>query len=198
MPTPILLLDVMSTLVSEPFIEDVPRFLGLSLDELRAQRCHDAYLQFERGQIGEVEYGQRFFSSGEPLDLEGMKATLHRSVELLPGVPEVLDRCKAAGLPMYALSNYSEWYRVIDAKTGLSRWLDWSFVSCRTGYRKPEPEAYLGPCETLGVSPQSCVFVDDRASNVDAAERVGMRTILRAPETDLARELEALGVLPPT
>lgn len=189
-----LLLDVMSTLVSEPFYEDIPAFLGIDLAELRARRNHDAYLAFEKGQIDEVAYADQFFLDDERLDIEGMKATLRRSARLLPGVEGCLERAQKAGIPMYALSNYSAWYTEIDAATGLSRFLDWRFVSCRTGVRKPDPEAYLGPAQALGLDVGECLFVDDRTLNTEAAEAVGMPALLRTPELDLEAAFERLGV----
>ena len=97
---------------------------------------------------------------------------------------------------MYALSNYSCWYRLIDEKLGLSRYLDWRFVSCNTGIRKPDPEAYLGAARALEVSPADCIFVDDRRRNVDAAVKVGMHGILRTRDIgELRAALGALGVL---
>lgn len=197
MPRPILLLDVMSTLVSEPFYEDVPRFLGLDLEQLRARKDQEAFHAFERGRISESEYGRRFFLDGAPLDVEGMKRTLRQSVRLLPGVERALERLRAAEVPMYALSNYSEWYRVIDEATGLSRFIGWDFVSCRTGFRKPEPEAYLHPVRALGVNPADCLFVDDRPKNVAGAEAIGMPALLRTPEMDLEAELMGRVEAPP-
>lgn len=190
----ILLLDVMSTLVSEPFVEDIPRFLGLSLEQLRLRASHQAYLDFESGRIDEHTYGRRFFADGTPLDIEGMKATLRSSTKLLPGVEAALTRALRQSVPMYALSNYSVWYSEIDAATALSRFVDWSFVSCHTGVRKPDPEAYLGPARSLGVSVEDCLFVDDRELNVDAARAVGMPALLRTPELDLEAALVEAGV----
>jgi HAD superfamily hydrolase (TIGR01509 family) len=195
MPPAVLLLDVMSTLVSEPFIEAIPEFLGMSLEELRAKKDPEAFLDFERGLIGEQEYGQRFFLAPEPLDVEGMKDTLRRSARLLPGVEDALGRVRDTGVPMYALSNYSEWYAVIDEATGLSRYLDWRYVSCHTGVRKPDPEAYLRPIRELGGLPSRFLFVDDRPINVEGARRCGMQVLLRTPEMDLGSAFESLGVL---
>lgn len=193
----ILLLDVMSTLVTEPFLQDIPTFLGMSLDELRAKKDPQAHIEFEKGRIGEREYARRFFLDGTPLDVEGLKATLRASVKLLPGVEAALHRLKVHGIPMYALSNYSEWYTVIDAATDLSRFLDWSFVSCRTGVRKPDADAYLGAARALGVHPGDCLFVDDRESNVAAARALGMPALLRTPDLDLQAAFVEQGVLPP-
>lgn len=185
----------MSTLVSEPFWEDVPKFLGMSLDELRDRRCPEAFYEFERGQIGELEYADRFFTDDTRLDIEGMKETLKQSVKLLPGTLDTLQALKARAIPMYALSNYSEWYKVIDAATDLSSYLDWKFVSCKTGWRKPEAEAYRNVLNTLKVAPQTCLFVDDRRVNVEAGQKAGMHVLLRTPELDLGQALAQFGLV---
>lgn len=190
----ILLLDVMGTLVSEPFVKEIPEFLGLSLDELRARQNRPVFHEFERGAIDEASYAARYFLDGPLEDVAGMRRTLREGTRLLPGVEATLERLKAAGVPTYALSNYSVWFEEIDAATGLSRYLEWKFVSCKTGVRKPDPEAYLGPARTLGVPPEACLFVDDRDYNVEAAREVGMRAIHRTPELDLGAALEAAGV----
>jgi FMN phosphatase YigB (HAD superfamily) len=47
-------------------------------------------------------------------------------------------------------------------------------LSSDVGARKPDPEIYLRSAEILGVAPEQCVFVDDRADNVSGATRLGM------------------------
>lgn len=191
----ILLLDVMSTLVSEPFYEDIPNFLGLSLSELREVRDLEAFHEFEVGHLSEAEYAQRYFKDNRVLDTDGLKATLLRSVQFLPGVESTLKRLKQERVQMHTLSNYSIWYQVIDEAVDLSRYVPWTFVSCKTGVRKPAKEAYLAPLKTLGVSPSECLFVDDRPQNVEAAEKLGIESILRTPELDLEQALIDKGVL---
>lgn len=193
---PILLFDVMSTLVTEPFFEVVPAFFGMSLDELLAQKHPSAWVDFEHGRIDEATYFERFFADGRPVDGEGLKAAMRDFYALMPGVADLLDELAARGHPMYAVSNYPVWYQLIEDKLTLSKWLKWDFVSCDTGHRKPDLEAYRHVVRTLAVPAHRCVFVDDRAGNVDAAREVGMQGILRTPECDTLRaDLVALGVL---
>ena len=78
------------------------------------------------------------------------------------------------GVPMHLLSNYPPWYQLCDRRLGVTRWVRPSFVSCHTGVRKPDTEAYLGPCRELGVAPADCLFVDDREPNVAAARELGL------------------------
>lgn len=43
---------------------------------------------------------------------------------------DLLARLKAADYEMHALSNYPSWYLNIEKKLVLSKYLDWTFVSC--------------------------------------------------------------------
>ena len=113
----------------------------------------------------------------------------------MDGVETLLAELKASGYPMYALSNYSCWYRLIEDKLALSRYVAWDFVSCRTGLRKPAAEAYRFAADRLGVRPGECVFVDDRETNVAGALAVGMQAILRRePIDELRGKLREHGV----
>ncbi|GGO45817.1 phosphatase [Streptomyces daqingensis] len=47
--------------------------------------------------------------------------------------------------------------------------------SHETGVRKPEARAYTLTCSRLAVAPGDCLFVDDLAANVAAAQSLGMR-----------------------
>ena len=192
----VVLWDVMSTLVTEPFEVAVPAFFDMTLEELFAAKDPAAWIEFEYGRIDEEEYCQRFFVDRRPVDREAFKAAMRAHYDWMPGVEALLEELRSFGVPMYALSNYSPWYRMIEDKLGLSRYLRWDFVSCRTGYRKPSPEAYTQVLEQLGVEAKDCVFVDDRAKNVAAADAVGMVGILRRPdEASLRAALRDVGLL---
>ena len=47
----VILIDVMDTLVQEPFFERAPGFLGLTLEELMAAKHPTVWAEFERGEI---------------------------------------------------------------------------------------------------------------------------------------------------
>ncbi|KAK6232494.1 hypothetical protein QUC31_010242 [Theobroma cacao] len=62
------------------------------------------------------------------------------------------------------------------------------------GKRKPDPYFYLAVVEHLKVDPVSCIFIDDRIKNVEAAVGIGI-TGLHFKNPDLLRQdLERLGV----
>jgi putative hydrolase of the HAD superfamily len=68
--------------------------------------------------------------------------------------------------------------------------------SADVGMAKPEERIYALTARRLGVSPESCVFVDDLAANVEGARAAGMLGVhfLIDEGHDLAAQLAALGV----
>ncbi|WP_329404336.1 HAD family phosphatase [Streptomyces melanogenes] len=46
------------------------------------------------------------------------------------------------------------------------------------GIEKPDPRAFEAACASLDVKPSSCLFIDDYAVNVEAAQAAGMRAHL--------------------
>jgi beta-phosphoglucomutase-like phosphatase (HAD superfamily) len=191
----VLLLDVMGTLVYDPFRVEMPAFLGLSFEQLRAQKHPHAWAEFEAGLVDEAAFFASFFRDGRALDGPGLKAAMARHYAWLPGMQELLARLTESGVPMHVLSNYPHWYQLVEQATGLSRFVPWTFVSCNTGLRKPAPEAFLEPARQLGVRPQACLLIDDSPDNVDAAKALGMDVIPFEGAEALAVALAARGLL---
>lgn len=192
---PVLLFDVMGTLVYEPFHVEVPAFFGMSLEELLEAKHATAWAEFETGDIDEATLFAIFFKDGHEFDHDKLKSCMTDSYRWLDGMKELLADLREAGFSIHALSNYPEWYRLIEERLGLSRYLEWSFVSCHTGVRKPDPEAYLGAARALGVEPGDCIFVDDREGNCRSARRVGMDAVLFRTAKSLRAELAERGLL---
>jgi HAD superfamily hydrolase (TIGR01509 family) len=189
------LLDVLGTLVYEPFYVEVPAFLGMTLSELLAAKHPSAWADFERGSIDEAELERRFFRDGRAYDHAGMRARMESAYRFLDGMESVLGELAASGIPLHAFSNYPDWYLRIEARLGLSRFLSWSFVSCLTGLRKPEPAAYLHALEVLGLSAEQVLFVDDREENCAAARALGIDALWFRGADVLRGELGRRGLI---
>lgn len=172
----VLLLDVMDTLVKDPFFTCLPAFFGSPLEELVKLRSRTAWVEFEKGNIDEDEYHRTAFNDGRPYDGAALRQRMVDGYEWLPGARELLEELKDRGVEMHALSNYPRWFELLDEKLGLSRYLRWTFVSCKTGVRKPDARAYLLPVERLERAPHELLFVDDREKNCAAAREVGLHT----------------------
>lgn len=152
------------------------------MQDLMKIKNHGAWVAFEHGHLTEQEFCRQFFSDGRSFDVSGLKQTIFDHMEYLPDVEELLQELHEEGYRMYALSNYAPWYELIENKLKLSRFLSWQFVSCKTGLRKPDPEAFLNVAKTLNEPPSAFIFVDDRQKNVDAARGAGMQAFIRDPK----------------
>ncbi|HEY7976713.1 MAG TPA: HAD-IA family hydrolase [Rhizomicrobium sp.] len=64
--------------------------------------------------------------------------------------------------------------------------------SAKTGIRKPDPRIYEMMCETLKVSPDACIYLDDLGVNLKPARAMGMATIKVESGPQAIAELENL------
>lgn len=78
---------------------------------------------------------------------------------------------------------------------GLRRYLDFAFSSCYVGLRKPDAAIYRRVLDILGYPPERILFIDDRAENVAAASKVGMRSIHFLGAGSLRHSLQQSGVV---
>jgi HAD superfamily hydrolase (TIGR01509 family) len=193
-PSPILLVDVMGTLVHDPFDREVPGFFGMTQRDLLAAVKPGTWEAFERGEIDEATLAENYFADGRSYDHAALVRCMRAAYRWLPGMEALVRDLARAGHALHVLSNYPCWWKTIEEVVGVSRYLPWTFVSCNTGVRKPDAAAFLGPTEQLGVDPGECLFVDDREVNCAAAREVGMPTILFEDADALRRELAARGV----
>lgn len=192
---PIFLFDVMDTLVHEPFHREMPAFFGMSLEQLIASKHPTAWIEFELGQLSESEFLTGFFRDGRAFDHGAFQRSVHEAYRWLPGMEALLGTLAGRGHAIHALSNYPCWYHAIEQRLALSRFLEWSFVSCDTGVRKPDREAFAGPLARLAVAPEECLFVDDREANCAAARALGIPALRFTSSAELAREFARRGLL---
>lgn len=113
----------------------------------------------------------------------------------IPGAFELMLELKAAGLPLFALSN---WHCETFAKVrydypsfGL---FDEIVLSGEHGVIKPDARLYQIALRCFGIPAENLVFIDDRAVNIEGAAKVGMRGLLFTGVDDLRRGLIALGL----
>jgi HAD superfamily hydrolase (TIGR01509 family) len=194
-PPRALLLDVMGTLVHDPSYDEVLGFLGSSLEQFLAAADREAWGAFERGEIGEETYLRRMFMDRRAVDGEGLREHLVAGYRWLDGMEELVRDLSASGVSLHAMSNYPPWYRWIEDKLSLSRYLSWSFVSCNTGLRKPAPDAYRAAVAALGLPAGACLFVDDREKNCAGAREAGLQAWRFTGAGPLRRELRRHALL---
>ena len=115
--------------------------------------------------------------------------------EPIAPVVALLDELVRAGVPTYALSNWSR--RTFDMARHRFPFLDGFagiVISGDEGVTKPAPAIYGRLLERYALTARATVFIDDRAANVEAAEALGFIGIrFTAPEA-LRAALRGLGL----
>ncbi len=124
-----------------------------------------------------------------------------------PGARALLDRLRAAGLPLAVVSNQSgvgRGYITMEQVDAVNRRVDAligpfaGFFSCPHApeddceCRKPKPKLVLDAAKALGVDPACCVLVGDRESDVQAAHNAGAIAIKIAGPAHLADAVEEI------
>jgi putative hydrolase of the HAD superfamily len=66
--------------------------------------------------------------------------------------------------------------------------------SCELGIGKPDPAIYIHTCEQLDLLPSETLFLDDKAENIAAAEKVGLNAIQFSSIEQLRKDLAARGL----
>ena len=189
---PILLFDVMDTIVYDPYRREIPEFFDLDLDELVELKHPTAWQEFERNDIDEATFFDKYFGDDHEFDGEELRGHIREAYRFVDGMETLLGDLTRRGCEIHALSNYPVWYRMIEDKLALSRFLDWSFVSCKTGLRKPNPEVFEFALGQLGAEREACTFIDDRSVNCRAAEDLGISAIHFDNAEKLSDELSAI------
>lgn len=91
----------------------------------------------------------------------------------------LLDELRVAGVPTYALSNWSaETYPLARPRFPFLEWFAGVLISGEIGLTKPDPRIYLALCDRFALSPASSIFVDDSPPNVEVAAELGFEAVL--------------------
>ncbi|WP_170753567.1 HAD family hydrolase [Ruegeria lacuscaerulensis] len=113
------------------------------------------------------------------------------------GTWDILDRLKANGTPVHAITNWSAetWPEGLKVHPRLGEVFGTLVVSGQEGVMKPDPRIFRLLCERAAVQPQDCVFIDDGLHNVEGACAVGMDAIHFVGTEALEAELSERGIL---
>lgn len=191
-----LCLDLMGTLLSDPYIEALEAATGL--DAAVAGRFKDptSWPEFECGLIEEAEFVRRFFRNGEEgrlLDVPAFHTARREGYRFLPGMRALLDALDGR-LDRYVASNYPVWIEELRATFDLDSCCEGVWASHHLGVRKPDPAFYQRLLQRINHPPAACLFVDDLVDNCAGAEAAGMLAHHFDGVDELASRLRAEGV----
>ncbi len=113
----------------------------------------------------------------------------------IKGTVEIFRRLKSAGIPLYALSNWShEAFPVAYEKYDFMKDFDGLVVSGYEKLLKPDHAIYRVLMQRYGVNPEEAVYIDDNKPNADAAAELGFHAVHFSSPEQLRTELRSLGL----
>jgi putative hydrolase of the HAD superfamily len=169
------------------------------LDWKEFEDRHELVLHaFEVGEMGLDEYLDRvIFYCPRSVSREEFADYIRAQSKELPGTMDVLRRL--AQSKQYLISSLNNESREMNAyrieKFGLRRYFDVFLSSCYLGVRKPDEAIYQRALDITQRKGEECVFIDDRALNLECARELGMRTIQFKGAAQLERELRELKIV---
>jgi 2-haloacid dehalogenase len=114
----------------------------------------------------------------------------------IQGTVMLLAELRSAGVPIYALSNWSaETFPAAWKRFDFLRWFKGILLSGEVRLLKPDPRIYRHFCEAHAVDPAEAIYIDDLKPNVEGAVAVGMHGIHFTDPPALRRELTGIGLL---
>jgi putative hydrolase of the HAD superfamily len=155
----------------------------------------NAWAQLERGEIDVETFGLRWSAEARVLghDMDGRLVLERLGGEIRPQMVAAIRACKAAYKTACLTNNFSRAEAVLSVEVASVYALFDAVLESRVlGVRKPDPRFYELACETLGVEPDECVFLDDLGVNLKPARALGMHTIKVSNPDDALAELEQL------
>jgi 2-haloacid dehalogenase len=140
-------------------------------------------------------------AAANPLHAELIQAWAERSEEMvagpISGTVEILGELRAAGVPCYALTNMeAETYPKRVQRFPFLSWFDGTVVSGFERTAKPDLEIFEVLLARFGLVPATTVLIDDSPANLEAARRLGMKTVQFRSPAQLRRWLEQARLLP--
>ena len=144
----------------------------------------NAWALLERNEVSPRDFDALFLAESTALGhpVPGADVLKLLAGEIRPAMVQALDTVKAAGYAMACLTN-----NVVggdgatperrEAVAAVMARFDAVIESSKVGCRKPETRFYEIACETLQVSPNECIFLDDLGVNLKPAAAMGMHTI---------------------
>ena len=155
-----------------------PPFEGVSLNDI-PQREREGWRAVVREVIGDAAADGPYFD--HLFALYGAADTW----EVVPGVPEMLDRVRAREIRVALVSNMDARVITLLEELKLRSRLNAIVIPSNCGLAKPDPRIFHTALERLQVSSQAGLYIGDRDVDcVDAARAAGLRALRYDPSAD--------------
>lgn len=162
---------------------DPPKYmkdLGYSDEVIEALQAamfnHPLWGELDRSIYTKAELMEMFVKNDPKYEKEirDVFGSVENSAKPQPYVIEWMEDLKKRGVGLYVVSNYAEFmYEGTKHSMLFLPYMDGVMFSYMCHAIKPEKEIFENLLNKYDLKAEECVFIDDRAENIEGAERVG-------------------------
>lgn len=184
----VILFDFSGVIVTDGFWkwmkEHIPDKVEIARDFFK-----EKIVKWDRGDISVREEVQKFAEMiNVPFETiwQGTIDNFTPNTELLRVIVSLKSKYK-----IVIFSNFpNELFNELKEKHKLEHYFDEFFISSDYHLVKPEPKIYQVVLSELKIQSNECVFIDDKEENVEAAEKLGISSILYRNLRSLRNDLQ--------
>ena len=155
------------------------------------------WLELDRGTLGREDAIARAAKRTGVAEA-AIKRLLHAvppSLTVFPETVDLLRRLKRKGYPLYCLSNmHFASIEYLEQKHDFWDLFQGRVISCRLQLCKPEAGIYEHLLRTYGLEAKETIFIDDVQKNLDAAAKLGIKTLKFETAAQCERDLQRMGI----
>jgi putative hydrolase of the HAD superfamily len=154
---------------------------------------HPDWVEMDRGSLSEDTAVQRFAARmNRPVqEMQTLLQLVKESLVPLPQTVGLLHELAGRGVPLYGLSNMpASMFGYLRGRYDHWRLFRGIVISGEVQLTKPDPAIFAYICRQHQLEPAETIFVDDLAPNIEAADKLGFRTILFRDAERCAQDLD--------
>lgn len=175
-----IVLDMYGVIVKQTGDDFVP-YVQQTFPDLKPEEIYAPWFKADIGELTSLEVWEAIGFQG---DLEKIEQEYLDTIELNEGFIDFIKRVSKEYKLAIISNDSSRWSEYLRKKFDINQYFDVISISGDLKMQKPDERIYRLTIEQLGVNAEDCVYVDDRETNLEAAERVGMKAILLGSRTE--------------
>lgn len=148
------------------------------------------YKKFTVGEIDEFELVSIFLQQKNlDLDVKNYIKLFKRGIEKIEGMNDILKSLSKKYFLATLINEGSQWANYKLDISGFRKFFKENFISGDLKVAKPNPEIYILALKKLNIKPEECIFIDDKKKNCEAAQKLGIKSIIFENPDQLKEEL---------
>lgn len=169
-----IILDMYGVIVKQTGDDFVP-YVQQTFPDLKPEEIYTPWFKADIGELTSLEVWAEIGFQG---DLEKIEKEYLDTIELNDGFLDFIKAVRKKYKLAIISNDSSRWSKYLREKFDLNQYFDVISISGDLKIQKPDQRIFQLTIEKLAVSAEDCLYIDDREGNLEAANQMGMNTIM--------------------